>query len=1483
MSKEQPQDFYVVGIGASAGGLKAVRSFFDNMPSDSGVAFVVVQHLSPDFKSLMPELLSSHTGMEVFTADQDQVIKPNCIYLNQRNKNLGIKDGKFELLKKAPKDHLNLPIDILFKMLGQEYQDKSIGVILSGTGSDGSRGLRDIKEGGGTIFVQEPETAQFDGMPKSAISTNLVDYVLSPGSIADKIFNFVNNEIVLEVDGEEEPYDEKSYQAILFEIQKKTGINFKKYKPNTLLRRLAKRLSLHNINSLEDYLEYLKKKEEEIDIIKQEFLIGVTNFFRDVEAFQILKESVIPQICQEKDKFEGIRIWVSACSNGKEVYTIAMLFDDYIHTNGLDIDFKIFATDIDKNALRQASAGIYNGNDAEEIDKHYLDQYFLKTGNRIQIIKRIREKVVFSYHDVTNDPPFIQVDLITCRNLLIYLTGATQQNILSNFQFALNPNGFMFLGSSESLGRMNSAFRAIDSKHRIFQVIKKEKKQFRRKSIYDNDISNMKLDFYGGAEARPKKEKEPTANNELFYYRYLSKKYAPVTVFVDEDFNVQFIQGEFKRWFSQTDGMFSNNLMSLVPQELSTVIRNGVRRTMKSNGPITIKNLVVKTAEVDITTDLYFEQVNNVQHSQNIFLIQFGESVKVRPAEEIYLSNDDVSNISKERIADLEYELMEKKGELQNVIEELETSNEELQSSNEELMSSNEELQSSNEELQSVNEELYTVNTEFQEKNKELEDLHNDMVNLLNTTDIGTLFLDLNLKIRKFTPAVKRIFNLEDGDLGRSIESFDTEFDDKTREIFLEDCQMALEELQSFEKEICDRKKKWYLSRITPFVTSEKRIEGVVVTFVSISDLKENELALQLKSEELAKAQQVARMGSWRLDVATNEVFWTEELYRMYGFDPNLPPPPYTEHMKLFTKESWEELSKAVEKTAQDGTPYALELRMLKRDGSKGWIFASGNAFYDEMGEITHLRGIAQDITERKELYDNMLHEKEFSNKIAELSPFGIYVHSFEKGINTFMNEQFEKILGYSVQEIMEMEPGEFWELFHPEDREKFSSNMKKLMAGEELCTTEARVKHKDGHWVWCYSIDTPFEHDKHGNVTSIIGVFIDMTEKKKIEKELKLALEKANSANIYKNQFLANMSHEIRTPLNGLVGFAEFLKEDGLDKSTREEYVGIIEKCSKQLLDLVNDILDLSKIEAGELDLKFGACNLNELTTEVHKTFEAIRKQRRKDKISIECYVPDDGEHIVETDSSRLRQVLINLVGNALKFTVKGSIRFGFTIEDGRVIFEVTDTGIGISKKDLEIVFDRFQRVEHKDKKQYDGTGLGLAISKGVLSLLGGSIKVASKKGVGTTFTFDIPYKAYHSEQKEKNGKTIVDTSKFENKHVLIAEDNPTNKHYLKKLFEPLKMKISWAMDGKEAVELFKNESDLSLVLMDIRMPVMDGYEAADAILKINPEARIIAQTANAMTSDRENCLEKGFVDYVAKPISKDEMFTILSKWIPN
>ncbi|MAU70695.1 MAG: histidine kinase [Pseudozobellia sp.] len=1478
---EQPQDFFIVGIGASAGGLKAVRDVLDYMPNDSGMAFVVVQHLSPDFKSLMPELLATHTKMQIFTAEHNQLIQPNCIYLNQRNKNLGIKDGRFILLEKAPKEHLNLPIDIMLKMLGECYSDKAIGVILSGTGSDGSRGIKTIKEAGGTIFVQDPESAQFDGMPKAAIATNLADYVLPADQIASKIVKFTNNNLIIEGDVDDETYDEKNYQSILFEIQKHTGVNFKKYKANTLLRRIAKRMSLRNIDTLQDYYIYIKGNADELLTLQQEFLIGVTSFFRDTEAFEIIRHTAIPHICQVKNKLENIRIWVAGCSTGKEVYSIAMLFDEYIRTNNLDLDIKIFATDVDKNALRKASSGSYSINEAEEIGQGYLDQYFVKSGERIQIIKRLREKVVFSYHDITNDPPFIQVDLIVCRNLLIYLSSNTQQGILSNFQFALNKDAFLFLGSSESLGKMGNLFKTVDSKHRIFQCIKKKNQAFRNRSIQDTSLS-FKRHEVPHFQIRQSNKFTEAQQGELFYYKYLSKKYAPVTVFIDDDFNVQFIQGDFKKWFSQTDGMFTNNLLGLVPQELSTVIRNGIRRTIKLDKPITIKNLLIDTEKITMTTDLFFEEVKNTESGNKLFLVQFGESVKEESAEQIILSNEDISNISKQRIEDLEYELKEKRTELQNVIEELETSNEELQSSNEELMSSNEELQSSNEELQSVNEELYTVNTEFQEKNKELENLNNDMNNLLNSTDIGTLFLDEELNIRKFTPAIKKIFNLEDRDYGRSIDSFASEFEDVTRKSIIEYCQLALEELKTFEGDVCDRKGNWYLNRISPFITTDKKIEGVVVTFVNINEIKENEQALTLKSEELAKAQEVARMGSWRLDVASNEVFWTEELYKMYGFDPKLPPPPYSEHQKLFTEESWNILSASLEKTANEGIPYELELETVRDDNSHGWMWVTGNAYKNSRGEITHLRGIAQDITERKNLYEKLWHEKEFSSKITELSASGIYVYSFVDRRITYMNFQYETILGYEIGEINSMSDDEFKELIHPDDREGVKNHLKNLSNGAAPCKIEYRIKHKNGVYIWCYSIDSPFEKDASGTVTSYISVVIDISEKKQTEHNLQVALAEANSANIYKNQFLANMSHEIRTPLNGLVGFAQLLREDILDKASTDEYVGIIEKCSKQLLDLVNDILDLSKIEAGELNMQFGPCNLNELIKEVEVTFRAIKDQRNKSKIAIETYVPlESSELVVETDGSRLKQVLTNLVGNAMKFTVSGTIRFGYEIKNDRIVFAVSDTGIGMTQKDLEIIFERFQRVEHKDKKQYDGTGLGLAISKGIMGLLGGNISAESEKDKGSTFTIDIPFKKWKENEVEEEEEKEFDLEVFKNKRILIAEDNPTNKHYLQKLFEPTDLNITWANNGKEVVDLFKKDSDYSLILMDIRMPVMNGYEAAEAILEMKPDTRIIAQTANAMTSDKENCIASGFVAYVAKPVSKSEMYALMAKWI--
>lgn len=1474
---ETSNNFLVFAIGASAGGLKAVHSFFDAMPDNPGMAFILVQHLAPNFKSLMPELLASHTKMEIFVAEENQEIKPNCIYLNNKDNNLGVADGKFILLEKAPRKQLNLPIDIIFKMVAKEYMENAIGVILSGTGSDGTKGAYDLKEQGGTLFAQSPKTAEFDGMPKSVIQTNCVDFILSPSKIAENIIWLANQE--RQIDALANPKSATIYDKILALLYKTGGVDFKKYKPNTLIRRMNKRMSFLKLNTLEDYFTYLLDNRDEIEVISQSFLIGVTTFFRNPEAFLFLKHSVIPKLCQQKEGEDTVRIWVPGCASGKEVYTIAMLFDEYIQEHKLKLNFKIFASDIDKESLKKASNGEFSINDAAEIADEYLINYFIKKGDRLQITKRIREKIIFSYHDITNDPPYIQIDLVSCRNLLIYLNREAKEAVFKSFEFSLNKNGFLFLGNSESLGKMSQAFVPIDAKSKIYQI--KKGRMASRKDTLENKSIIDQVTYLNPIGAK----RNYTSQKELFYYKHLCKKHVPVTVYINENYDLTFVMGDFKKWFQSNDGLFTNNLLNLIPEDLAILLRNGVRRVKQSGKPVTYKSVNIKTLEGNVVTDVLLESVVVEAEAEPMYLIQFGEGKEAVDVEEVKFKNENISSYAQQRIADLEFELGEKNVLLDDIREELETSNEELQSSNEELMSSNEELQSSNEELQSVNEELYTVNTELQEKNKELEELYNDMDNLLNSTDIGTLFLDDALNIRKFTPSITKVFEIEEQDEGRSIAKFSSFFTEDVRSDLLDKCKTALSEFKSFEFQLEDTSANYYLVRVGPFVTKRKQISGVVITFVNINDLKKKEQDLELRTRELTMAQNIARLGSWTLDLATNKVSWSDQLFKIYGLDPAKGVPNYDEeeHKNLFTKASWTVLDKAVSKTAETGEPYSLELRMQHKDGTKGYMFAHGRAVKDVEGNITHLQGIAQDITERKELTSSLQKAKEFTSKITELSPSGIYIYDMEKGVNIYMNDGYTNILGYTSEDIANLKEGEFFELFHPEDRASIQKHMGKVAQGIVENKIEYRFRHKNGKYIWCYSIDSPFERDDQGNVKSFFGVFLDVTEKKRTEDRLKKALKDANSANIYKNQFLANMSHEIRTPLNGLVGFSNLLRDHDLDVNDKKEYIDIIENCSKQLLNLVDDIIDLSKIEAGELDMDFTQCELNHLVKELELTFKEIKRQQEKDKVDIIAYTPNPQQPVnIKTDPNRLKQVLINLIGNALKFTDKGHVKFGYQIEGDHVMFRVTDTGIGITEDKLKLIFERFERVNPGNTDKYSGKGLGLSISKGIIGLLGGEIKVESVPGEGSTFSFIIPY----AETAPANlGFVVKETldyaTLFQNQRVLIVDDNRINRQYLKTLLKRTTLQTAFADSGEEAISMFKKDDAYNIVLMDIRMPNMDGFEAKNHLLEINPNTKIIAQTAHAMSNDREQCLNKGFVDYIPKPLGKEELFEVLAKWV--
>ena len=1476
--KGKNSNLNVVGIGASAGGLDTIQSLFDHIPEDTGMAFVIIQHLSPDFKSLMPELLSKHTNMPIFTAEDKQSIAPNCIYLNQNNTNLHIKGNKLYLLDKGPKHNLNLPIDIFFHTLGEEYKDKAIGVILSGTGSDGSRGIRTIKECGGTILVQDPNTAQFDGMPNSAIATNTVDCILTPEGIAEVIHKTpINKQLVTKDSIDNQEVNASVVREILTNVYKFSGIDFREYKKNTLLRRIEKRMHINNIEFLFDYATFLASNEKEKHALKEDFLIGVTRFFRDKEAFKKLKELIIPGICKSKKPGDAIRIWVSGCSTGEEVYSIAILLDDYINIHSLNLKFKIFATDIDPRGLSIASVGTYSINVINEIEQPYVEHYFIRTGDKVQIVKHIREKIVFSSHNLIKDPPFIKMDLISCRNLLIYLDNNIQKRVLLNFQFALNRYSYLFLGSSESLGPIASHFKILDVKWKIYQNISPIK-IIPSQNTPKNRLK--KLPNIPPIESTVLKKYKVKENPETIYHKYLSDKNSPSSIFIDKGFNILFIKGNAGKRLIHKEGVFEKNLLKVLSIDTASIVRSGVRRLKAKEKDVVIKDIKHEVEGVNYSFDLTFHKPKNTDELNNSYLIEFSEDTEVVDNEPIVIKNINVDKVSSERLEDLEYELKVVKTELQNTIEELETSNEELQSSNEELMASNEELQSTNEELQSVNEELYTVNSEMQEKNKELTNLSNDVTNLLDNTEIATLFLDTDLRIRKFTPALKEVFNLQKEDLGRPLSSFTSNFYEDTRISIIDDSKLVLKKLITVEKQLQDKNGNFYLQRISPFIISNKIINGVVITFYNINNLKkvEKELAVTdtryrnlfenlnegflhakiiknkkgqpidwryiganpafekliglknkdflgnrlldilpyikddptvwiskfgetaitgkeqyiddystpegkhyhvhlfspnqdefaatfadvtelknkkealLKSEaELTKIQEITKVGSWYLDLETNKVTWSLELYKMYGFDPALPPPNYTEHQKLFTKESWLTLSKAVERTQITGIPYELELKMIKENGECGWLWARGEAVKNANGKIIALRGAAQNVTQRK------------------------------------LNQE-----------------------------------------------------------------------------------------------ELIKAKKVAEDANNHKNYFLANMSHEIRTPMNGVLGFSELLKNDKLSKKERLKYLEIIDGNSKQLLNLIDDIIDIAKIESNEIKIVYKECQVSKLINNLEITFNQLKKDKNKTHINFKTFIPKAYENLVIiTDPQRLQQVICNLLNNALKFSEQGEIAFGYEVEGANLKFFVRDEGIGIDKNNQAEIFERFKQINYENNAKYGGTGLGLAICRGIVELLGGNIKLKSELQKGTVFEFTIPLKFANSKTKQEPCVLKERDLSLNDKTILIAEDDALIQLLFQVVLKDCGAKLIFAENGVNAIKMYKENKDIDIVLLDIRMPEMNGLEALDKILSINPNAKIIMQTAHVMPDEKEKCFNKGAVDFLSKPIVKEELFNTLNKWV--
>jgi two-component system, chemotaxis family, CheB/CheR fusion protein len=841
--------FFIAALGGSAGGFEAFEKFFQNLPLDTGVGYVIITHLDPTKKDLMPELIQRSTRMPVVQAEDSMAVKPDHVYIIPPNKDMAISGGQLKLLDMSMPRGVHMPIDAFLRSLAEDREEQAIAIIVSGMGTDGTLGVKAIKGNNGLVMVQDPSTAKFDSMPQSAINTGMVDYVEPLEDLPEKMVEYIRSyrgHIVKS--GDDIIKSPSDLEKIMDIIRHHTGHDFSAYKFSTICRRIERRMSVYNLKNLSDYVEYLNKHPNEIESLFKELLIGVTSFFRDPEAFEALKKDAIPEILNSMPNHASIRVWVPGCSTGEEAYSIAMVLMEALGDRPVMI--QIFATDIDKAAIDFARKGVYPENIVADVSQERLQRFFTKEEDHYKVMKRFREMIIFAEQDLVIDPPFTGMDMISCRNLLIYLTGETQKRIISTFAYSLNSGGILFLGTAESVGNMTGAFTTINNKWKIFK----------RKGYGARRYVSTIIPAY---MSNPIEREKLHANiikpgiTELAH-QVLMDAFSPPSVIVDHFGNIAFVHGHTGKYLEPAPGKANMNIFAMAREGLGTDLGMAFEKAKKGNTDVVVEGIDVQTNGHTQAVNVTVKPIRKPDAMKDLLLVVF-EDVEKRPPprrvkagtrkelEACRQLEDDLS-ITKERLRTTTEEMHASQEEMRSM-------NEELQSTNEELQSTNEELTTSKEELQSLNEELLTVNSELHAKVDDLTSVNNDIRNLLNSTDVATIFLDRDFRIKRFTPSVSRLVNLLPTDTGRPITDISMNIKDPgiSSSYIAQESHHVLETLASVENQLETKDGRWFIMRILPYKTIDNVIDGVVLTFSDITEMKHLERSIE-SSKEYAEA-----------------------------------------------------------------------------------------------------------------------------------------------------------------------------------------------------------------------------------------------------------------------------------------------------------------------------------------------------------------------------------------------------------------------------------------------------------------------------------------------------------------------------------------------------------------------------------------------------------------------------------------------------
>lgn len=1607
----------IVAIGCGAGGIDAMKPFFESVMGDTGVAFIVAQRIDAGESYLLTNVIQRLTPLPVQSLTEFPTSPTaNCVYvLPERSVFQIVGSGIAAVEEPDTKKRADI-VDVLFQSLSEQFEIPLIGIVLSGEGNDGTLGLQAISNSGGMTIAQESQSANNPEMPQSAATSGSADHTLRPEKMAKLIVEFVSQLAKRNKSNIEEILFNKISSLlprICDTLLKVTEHDFRHYKENTLLRRISRRMLILRIDSADDYLKLLQADREEAHSLFRELLISVTAFFRDPDTFAALANYVLPKIAEERLSEDGtIRIWVPGCASGQEAYTLAMMMMEELdkHPN-TKLDFTIFATDIDQRALNVARQGSYPASVSDEISQQRIDRFFTTSGNHLTVKKEIREKCVFSVHNLVSDPPFSQMDLISCRNLLIYLGQPLQIKLVPMFHFALRSDGFLLLGPSENLASHTEIFKSVDSKHRISQR-KPGPARTRPQFSSDSRLRGHRL------------VSSINSPNEMDIHQITQRialdEFTPRYCVVNEDATVVCTSTGLEQYLEFPDGPFQNNIVKMAKRGLRSVLRSSLNEAKKTLRTVVRSDVFMHTEEMGrIRLKLTVQPMPELGENLNLFMVVFKD---LEESVSRVANGDKVSATDAEAmIEQLETELEQTRAQLEDSIQEVEGSNEELKSSNEELRSINEELQSSNEELETSKEEI-------QAGMEALARAKSDLQNLLDGTQIATVFLDDELCIRGFTPAISRIYRLEEVDIGRSINLFVPEVDDMP----------PLPEPSSVDSQVADtvvsRTGKSYIRRVLPYWTQDRAREGIVVTFADVTELKQREDELASAKARLDIAMQVAEVAAWSWDMEAGDVIADRNLRRMFGFneDEKVTVESFTSRISQPFRA---QVESAIKRALNDGGAFDEEYSIILPSGETRWIRGRGEAPMSENGSVGNFYGLVVDITERKNWELKLSEDAERLQLAAHAAKFASYdINLIDDSI--IWTPELAEILGQSMESLAKAKASQMVEFLHEEDREGWQTSFydSHQPDGSGLVECEFRIRDLEGNirWVlgrgqtifedgdtdrlptravgvlmdidsrkqaefelvesesqrnqtamrlslalsaggmaaWEWSPTESFWTDEHyellgippqqelttntvlecvhpsdrarvqnelrdaiqkeipfrtsfkivrlgelrwldsagevlkdntGKVSKICGLNWDTTAERRTKQALEESERKAQQASIAKTEFLANMSHEIRTPMSAIMGYADILAQYLKDPDNLN-CVQIIQQNGRFLLEIINDILDISKIEAGKLELLTMPFRIDQLLADVKSLME-VRTAEKDLRFSIDVHgkIPQE----ITSDSKRLKQILFNLIGNAIKFTESGSVKLSISMLDSagndaiagdpRIKFDIEDSGIGISESQLKRLFQPFMQGDPSVDRKYGGTGLGLAISRRLAEMLGGEVAVTSELGVGSTFSFTI-------STGSLDGVEMVDANEFEVAGILKLDDAPQRKPTLsgKILVVDDRREIRFIAqhfvadaggrvvtgeNGQQAIDLIAEAESagkpFDLLVIDMQMPVLDGYEATRRLRASGFSKPIVALTAHAMEGDRKKCLESGCTDYFAKPLDGPKFIALLDRYL--